>query len=155
MLPTVHALIRLAAPGEADAVSAVVRDAYGKWIPRLHHEPAPTRVDYAQVVLAGQAWVLSVNDEVVGIIELKDSPEALLIPNVAVVPAHQGAGHGKRLLSFAEEEARRRGYREVHLYVNVQMDENVSLYRRAGFAEIERFRAANGRDYISMTKNLP
>jgi ribosomal protein S18 acetylase RimI-like enzyme len=112
------------------------------------------RVDYAQVIASGQAWVLLLDDEIVGVVELKDSPEALLIPNVAVVPTYQRAGHGRRLLAFAEDEAKRRGYREVRLYVNVKMDENVSLYTRVGYAEIERFRAANGRDYIYMTKHV-
>jgi len=150
----VQALIRLATPGEADAVSAVVREAYGKWIALLHHEPRPMGVDYSQVIAAGQAWVLLLNDEIAGVVELKNSPAALVIPNVAVVPRYQRAGHGKRLLTFAEDEAKRRGYDEVRLYVNVHMDENVALYRRVGFAGIERFRAPNGRDYLYMGKQL-
>jgi ribosomal protein S18 acetylase RimI-like enzyme len=153
-LATVQALIRLATPGEADAVSAVVREAYGKWIPLLHHEPTPMRVDYSQVIAAGQAWVLLLNGEIVGVVELRNSPEALVIPNVAVVPRYQRAGHGKRLLTFAEDEAKRRGFGEVRLYVNIRMDENVALYKHAGFAEIERFRAPNGRDYLYMGKRL-
>jgi ribosomal protein S18 acetylase RimI-like enzyme len=147
-----QALIRLATPGEADAVSAVVREAYGKWIPLLHHEPTPMSVDYSQVIAAGQALVLLLNDEIAGVVELKNSPAALVIPNLAVMPRHERAGHGKRLLSFAEDEAKRRGFGEVRLYVNVQMDENVALYKHVGFAEIERFRAPNGRDYFYMKR---
>jgi ribosomal protein S18 acetylase RimI-like enzyme len=112
------------------------------------------RVDYSQVIAAGQAWVLLLDEEIAGIVELKNSPEALVIPNVAVVPRYQRAGHGRRLLSFAEDEAKRRGYAEVRLYVNVLMDENVALYKHVGFAEIERFRAPNGRDYFCMGKSL-
>lgn len=90
--------------------AAVVREAHEKWIPLLHHEPTPMRVDYSEIIAAGQAWVLILNDEIAGVVELKNSPEALVIPNVAVVPRHQRAGHGKRLLTFAEDEATRRGY---------------------------------------------
>jgi hypothetical protein len=42
----------------------------------------------------------------------------------------------------------------VRLYVNLLMDGNVALYKHFGFAEIERFRAANGRDYFYMGKLL-
>jgi predicted acetyltransferase len=59
-------------------------------------------VDYAEVVDAGQAWVLLLNDEIVGVIELKDRPDALMIPNVAVLQRHQNSGYGRQLLTFAE-----------------------------------------------------
>jgi Acetyltransferase (GNAT) domain len=60
-------------------------------------------VDYAEVVAAGQAWVLLLNDEIIGVIELKDRPEALLIPNVAVLSRHHGSGYGKLLLTLQKK----------------------------------------------------
>ena len=111
------------------------------------------RDDYARRIADRQAWVLEDEGELVGLVVLRDGPEALLIPNVAVVPTAQGKGYGRRLIAFAEEEARRRGHREVRLWVNALMAENVALYRHLGFAEIGRVDGKGfDRVYVSMAK---
>jgi len=58
--------------------------------------------DYARRIADGQAWVRDDEGQIVGLIVLKDGPEALLIPNVAVAPAAQGKGYGRQLMAFAE-----------------------------------------------------
>jgi ribosomal protein S18 acetylase RimI-like enzyme len=111
--------------------------------------------DYARRIADGQAWVLELEGEIVGLIELKAGTDALLISNVAVVSAEQGKGHGKRLIAFAEEEAKRLGYGAIQLYVNALMTENIALYRHVGFTEIERFHdKALDRVYVAMEKPL-
>ena len=98
-------------------------------------------------------WVLDLDGDVVGLVVLKDGPEALLIPNLAVAPAAQGKGHGRRLITFAEKEAKRRGYGEIRLYVNALMVENIALYQHLGFVEIERVRDMGGnRVHVYMGK---
>jgi ribosomal protein S18 acetylase RimI-like enzyme len=108
------------------------------------------------VIAQRRAWVLEVERRIVGFIDLREDPEALGIANIAVVPAEQGKGYGKRLLAFAEEEAKRRGYREVRLYVNSLMTENIAMYEHVGFVEVERFRHGDGDDrvYLRMTKQV-
>jgi ribosomal protein S18 acetylase RimI-like enzyme len=112
--------------------------------------------DYSEVIAEGRAWILEGEQGIVGFIDLREDPEVLGIANIAVVSSEQGKGYGKRLLSFAEEEAKRRGYREVRLYVNALMTENIALYQRRGFAEVERFRRGEGDDrvYLRMTKQV-
>jgi ribosomal protein S18 acetylase RimI-like enzyme len=132
---TRHALIRSALPDDAEAVRALVCQAYARWVVRLGRKPSPMRDDYAQRIADGEAWVLEEHGELIGLVVLKDGPEALLIPNIAVAPAQQGNGHGRRLIAFAEAEARRRGYAELRLFVNVLMAENISLYQHLGFVE--------------------
>ena len=146
-------MIRLANVSDADAVRTLVREAYQRWVERFGREPSPMRDDYAQRIADGQVWVLEVDGDVVGLVVLKDEPEALLIPNVAVAAAAQGKGHGRRLVTFAEDEARRRGYGEIRLYVNALMVENVALYQHLGFAEIGRVHnKVFDRVYVSMAK---
>jgi ribosomal protein S18 acetylase RimI-like enzyme len=146
-------MIRPARPGEADAILALVRDAYGRWVERLGREPSPMRDDYARRIADGQAWILDDEGEIVGLVVLKDGPEALLIPNVAVAPAAQGKGYGGRLIAFAEEEAKRRGYREVRLFVNALMGENIALYHHLGFSQVQRIHGqGTDRAYIVMAK---
>jgi GNAT superfamily N-acetyltransferase len=150
-----EARIRPAKPGEAEAVREVARDAYARWTPRLGRESSPMHYDYAQVIAQGRAWVLEVEREIVGFIDLKDDPEVLGIANVAVLSREQGKGYGGRLLEFAEEEAKRRGHSEIRLYVNELMRENIAIYQHVGYSEIERFqRGGADRIYLRMTKKL-
>jgi ribosomal protein S18 acetylase RimI-like enzyme len=146
-------MIRPADASEAVAIGALVRSAYGRWVERFGREPSPMRDDYGRRIADGQVWVMEAEGELVGLVVLKDGPEALLIQNVAVTPAEQGKGHGRQLIDFAEAEARRRGYGGVRLFVNALMDENVALYQHLGFSQIERVQAdEHGRIYLSMAK---
>jgi ribosomal protein S18 acetylase RimI-like enzyme len=132
------AMIRPALPQEAEAVHALVREAYGHYVERLGREPGPMNDDYVQRIAAGQTWVLEEQGALVGILVLEDRPDALLLYNVAVAPTAQGKGHGRQLIAFAEAEARRRGYDELQLFTHVLMTENIALYQRLGFVETGR-----------------
>jgi ribosomal protein S18 acetylase RimI-like enzyme len=77
----------------------------------------------------------------------------LLLDNVAVMPEQQGQGVGRRLIAFAEQEARRLGFAELRLYTQATMTENIALYRRLGFVETDRGQQA-GYDRVFMTKDL-
>jgi ribosomal protein S18 acetylase RimI-like enzyme len=80
-------------------------------------------------------------------------PDHLLLDNIAVAPAHQGTGLGRRLLGFAEEEAARRGYSEIRLYTHRTMTENQHLYARVGYEETGRGTEA-GYERVFMRKRL-
>jgi ribosomal protein S18 acetylase RimI-like enzyme len=82
---------------------------------------------------------------------LLPQPDHLLLDNIAVQPDSQGMGLGRRLIAFAEGEARRLGFAEVRLYTHQTMTENIALYARLGFAETGRGRE-NGYDRVFMTK---
>lgn len=45
MGPT-HFVLRLAEASDAAAVTAIVRDAYSRWVPVIGREPRPMRADY-------------------------------------------------------------------------------------------------------------
>jgi ribosomal protein S18 acetylase RimI-like enzyme len=77
---------------------------------------------------------------VIGVIVLVEDDDRLVIENVAVDPARQGEGIGRRLLEFAEQVARRAGVRTVALYTHEKMTENIALYARLGYEEDERRR---------------
>lgn len=79
--------------------------------------------------------------------------EGLLLENVAVDPKHRSKGVGKALLQFAETEARRQGYSDIHLYTNVVMIESQLLYAKAGYSEYAR-RREDGFSRIYMRKVL-
>src|SRR6185369_870358 len=69
---------------------------------------------------------------------LEPHDDHLLVYSIAVRPEHQGQGHARRLLAFAEEQARSTGCAELRLYTNDRMERNLALYKSCGFTESGR-----------------
>ena len=145
--------IRLARSEDVEAVRRIVRGAYGHYVARLGKPPGPMLDDYGQRVADQQAWVLEDEGEPAGVLVLEDGDGGLLLDNLAVSPATQGRGHGRALIAFAEQEARRRGYAEVRLYTNALMTENLALYGRLGFYETGHV-TEKGYERVYMAKAL-
>jgi GNAT superfamily N-acetyltransferase len=130
--------IRPARAEEAEAIHALVRDAYALYVPRIGREPSPMNDDYPALIAARKVWAIDDEGELAGVVVLEDTPDALRVGNVAVRPESQGRGLGRQLLSFADGEARRRGYGAVILYTNAHMTENVARYPKLGYVEVGR-----------------
>jgi ribosomal protein S18 acetylase RimI-like enzyme len=129
--------IRPAENPDAGAISEIVERAYGAYVERIGMRPGPMEDDYAQKVREGNVWVAD-DRGVVGLIVLVEMPDHLLVENVAVDPARQGEGIGRDLLAFAEDAARRSGGDTMRLYTHEKMSENLALYSRLGYREVER-----------------
>lgn len=129
---------RLARPDEAAALRDLVRTAYAPWVPVIGREPGPMGDDYAARIAAGQAWVVEGEGALLGALIIEDTPDGLLVDNVAVARAAQGTGLGRALMAFAEAEAARRGHLQAWLYTHEKMTTNIALYERLGFVETHR-----------------
>jgi ribosomal protein S18 acetylase RimI-like enzyme len=147
------ATIRPAEIQEAGAVTMLVREAYAKYVGRIGREPAPMLVDYEAAILAGETWVLVEGDETSGVLVMRPENDHLFVETVAVRPDRQGSGLGRRLMAFVEEAARDRGLREIQLYTNEKMEENLPFYRSLGFGETGR-RFDEGYRRVFMKKRL-
>ena len=84
---------------------------------------------------------------------VRSASEGFLLDNIAVLPACQGTGLGRRLLQLAEEKARAAGYDSIYLYTQEIMTENQAIYERIGYVEYAR-RRESGLDRIYMRKAL-
>lgn len=122
---------------DADAIRALTRDAYAKWVPVIGREPLPMRADYAAAVREHRIDLLRLEGRLVALIEMIPKPDHLLIENVAVAPGFQGRGLGRRLLAHAERVAAALGHAEVRLYTNKAFAENLRLYLAFGY-QIDR-----------------
>ena len=98
----------------------------------------PMDVDYADEIKNYPAWVVESEDRVVGGLIMTFSDEQASIANIAVDQACQGQGIGRGLIEFAQGKARAQGYREVWLATHVLMHENLALYQRLGWVEVDR-----------------
>ena len=125
--------LRRAAADNAAAVRALTRAAYAKWVPLIGREPKPMQADYERAVREHRVDLAVLTDELAGLIETIEQPDHLLIENVAVAPAFQGRGLGRRLMAHAEQLALELGRTELRLYTNARFTENVALYRRLGY----------------------
>ncbi len=103
--------IRRAGVEDAGLLRAITREAYAKWVPEIGAEPMPMRDDFSARAANGQAWLLGED----ALCVLEEKPDALVLDNLAVRPAAQGRGLGRRLVAFAEAEARSRGHRVLRL----------------------------------------
>ena len=56
-----------------------------------------------------------------------------------VAPSARGLGVGRRILTELEAHARRRQVKVVRLETNQSLDEAISLYRSAGYEEVDAF----------------
>jgi GNAT superfamily N-acetyltransferase len=114
--------------------------------------PAPLLRDYGAAVGAGAVWVAGT--PITGLISLTIKDGILLIENVAVHPARQGTGLGRRLMEFAEEQARQRWINRLALYTNEIMTDNLEIYAHLGYRETGR-RTEHGYRRVYMEKVLP
>ena len=146
--------LTLATAADVGAIRAVVDAAYSKWIPLIGRKPLPMTADYEALVAAGNVRVLKEGSAIVGVLVLVDESDHLLLDNVCVAPPRQGQGIGLRLLAFAEDEARRRGFSEIRLFTNVTFTENIALYLRHGYEETHRA-GQDGFERCFMRKSLP
>ena len=146
-------MIRPARPSDQARIEAIVEAAYRPYLQRMDRPPAPMLDDYARRIADGQAHVLEENGEILGLLVLEPGEDFLLLDNVAVDPAQHGRGLGKRLMIFAEQEARRRGYAVIELYTNELMVENIARYRHLGYVEVKRVQVA-GYDRVYLRKVL-
>jgi GNAT superfamily N-acetyltransferase len=147
-------VIRPASPADRAAVEGIVHEAYAIYINRISKPPGPMLDDYAALIAAGTVSVLETDDgEIAAIIVLLQKPDHLLLDNIAVRRDRQGQGLGRRLIAFAEAEARRLGFNEIRLYTHQMMTENIALYARLGFVETGRGQDA-GYDRVFMMKAL-
>jgi ribosomal protein S18 acetylase RimI-like enzyme len=144
--------VRRATLADLPAVRAVVSAAYARYLDRMDRPPAPMLADYAAEVESGRLWVAG--EPVTGLIELIETGDSLHVANVAVHPSTQGTGLGRRLMEFAEEQARQRGLTRLDLYTNEVMTENQAIYARLGYRETAR-RTEDGYRRVYLAKTLP
>jgi len=151
--------LRQAVDADAPAIQSLTRAAYAKWVAVIGREPRPMAADYAAAVRKHRFDLMYLDDTLdglalAGLIETIAEPDHLLIENVAVAPAFQGQGFGRRLMAHAEHLAASSGYDRIRLYTNKHFAENVQLYLRLGY-DIDREEAFRGGTTVYMSKSIP
>ena len=109
--------------------------------------------DYDARIRVNDAYVIRSGRRTAGILILVINHDRCLLDNVAVHPEFAGRGLGKRLVKYAEDQARLAGFSELELYTHQLMTENIAMYRKWGYRETRRVRE-KGFDRVYMKKAL-
>ncbi len=143
--------LRRAEKQDAPALGSCIDEAYRPRFSWLGRSGSSTE-DYTEIIALYHVWVAVNQEQIIGGLVLIPKDDHMLLANIAVRPGYQGIGVGKALLELADAEALNQGYREIRLYTNKAMIENLDMYRRSGWTEMQ----SDNQDIqkISMKKSL-
>lgn len=77
-------------------------------------------------------------DAIVGCVFIAEQPDHFYLGKLAVLPAFQGRGAGRRLMQAAEQQAVRAGKPVIELQTRVELTDNHRAFRALGFVETGR-----------------
>lgn len=120
----VDPVIRPAEAADLPSITACVECAYRPYVPRIGKPPGPMCEDYTAVIRDHQIFIAEFEEQMIAVLVLKSGPSGLLLDNLAVFPAYQGQGFGRKLIEFAESVAEQQGYSQLDLYTHERMFEN-------------------------------
>jgi ribosomal protein S18 acetylase RimI-like enzyme len=154
-MDAIRAGLRRATPADVASVRDLTRAAYTQWVSLLGREPLPMTADYDAAVHHHIVDMLYLDGALTALIEMCPETDHLLVVNIAVLPAYQGRGYGRALLTHAEDLARSLGLEELRLYTSVYLTGNVKLYERVGY-KVDREEEASPHlgVFVYMSKRL-
>lgn len=131
--------LRRATAADADKLTALARAAYARHVPVIGREPMPMTADWSRLLSEQEIWMVDgPAGEAMASLALDLQMDHVMIWSVAVAPAHQQRGLGRRLMAFAEQRARALQRPQLRLFTNARMAGNIALYRRLGYGETGR-----------------
>ncbi|BFM51308.1 GNAT family N-acetyltransferase [Marinomonas sp. THO17] len=146
-------VIRRAELTDTKAVTDCVKAAFEHYIERIGRPPGPMMEDYYRVIYQHRVFVILVDDDLVGVLVLKERESSMLLDNIAIRPDQQGKGYGMQLLNLAEIEALKAEFPRLTLSTHVNMHESIQLYQSLGYVETER-KNNDGYQRVFMKKDL-
>jgi GNAT superfamily N-acetyltransferase len=92
-----------------------------------------TAMDIAAQAVSGEVWVIGA--PAVACVFLTPLPHALYLGKLAVDPAVQRMGYGRRLIEVAELQAHALGLPALELWTRIELVENHAAFRALGFVQ--------------------
>ena len=129
--------LRRANSQDALALALCVEAAYHPHLSQVGGLASTSEAQYIELIALYQVWVVVYQGEIIGGLMLIPKEAHMLLANIVVRPEHQGKGVGQALLELADSEALSQSYREIHLYTNIDMTENIDMYKRSGWTEMQ------------------
>jgi len=121
-----------------ERVRLLILDAFAYMAPRIDPPSSALRLTPQSMQADVQSGVLLLAyraSDLVGCVFVRPKHDALYIGKLAVSPALQGAGIGRKLVEAARSEARRRGIGMLELETRIELAENHAAFARMGFVK--------------------
>src|SRR5688500_11426161 len=130
--------IRTALPGEAEEIARVLCEAFAPFENLYTPEAFAATVISPQKIRerfneAGAIWAARQNGKIIGTVSAVPDGERLYIRSMAVLPAAQGLGIGRKLLEAVESYAAGNGFERLFLYTTPYLPAAIRLYEQNGF----------------------
>lgn len=130
--------IRQATRDEAEKIADVLRAAFGplsgEYTPGAFAAVTPDPHEIRERFEEGPIWAAFADGEMVGTVSVMPEPDWLYIRSMAVSPATQGLGIGRRMLAVVEDYAVEMGFSRLYLYTTYFLKGAIRLYESSGFA---------------------
>jgi GNAT superfamily N-acetyltransferase len=129
-------VVRSATPEDVDAIVAVTNAAFV--VEKDFIDGARTdREDVLAHLARGEFLVLEDDAALVGCVFVEHAGGRGYFGMLAVDPARQGGGHGRRLVAAAEDRCRARGCSVLEIRIVSLREELFRYYRALGYAETD------------------
>jgi len=129
--------VRLAEAADAEAIAAVLLEAFGVYRENYTPEAFEAVTPNAEKILTrfaeGPQWVAEIDGNVVGTASLRTDPEGLYLRSMAVMPSVQGKGVGHVLLQAVNEFADASGHERIFLHTTYFVPGAGEMYAKNGF----------------------
>lgn len=109
----------------------------------------PSHLTVSEDLKNGSLYLLKQNGGTIGIITLNDIQDpsykqlrwksdnhALIVNRLAVIPLFQNRGFAKTLMAFAEEFAKKEGYKSIRLDTFAGNENTVRFFEKCGFTRV-------------------
>jgi GNAT superfamily N-acetyltransferase len=151
--------IRRAAPEDAQAIAAVLYDAFVEFKPLYTDRGFSATTPNAARILArmheGPAWLAMGNKVALGTVAALVKAESAYIRGMAVLPSARASGVGTALLRHVEDWAASQGCSRVFLSTTSFLSAAIRLYEKFGFQRTgEGPHELAGTPLFSMEKKL-
>jgi len=131
-------VIRVATPGDADAIAAITRTAFQQFEQRVYppfqaHSQTPAHVRYEIETEKFVYGLAVVNDHIAGHVRYRLRPGYMHVSRLAVLPEFRGHGVGRRLMAWVEDEARRLRVQVLRGEVRTVLKDVLQYYLDIGY----------------------
>lgn len=151
--------IRIASRDESEKIAAVMREAFAEfeslYTPEAFAVTIPDAAEIQKRFDEGAIWAALADEKLVGTVSTVSDGKKLYIRSMAVLPAAQGLGIGRKLLGTIENFALENEYDRLFLYTTPFLAGAIRLYEQNGFVrgaiETDNF---FGTPWFAMEKKL-
>lgn len=98
-------------------------------------------------------WCVFNNSNIIGTVALSElSSKSCELKSLYLLEQYHGMGYGKKMLLYAIGQAKKHGYKEIYLDSLSTSTKAVSLYRRIGFVDTEKYNSSIYADVFMVLK---